>query len=104
MNDIVDEKPAEVPVNINTAELDYLIAMADREMANAHQGQVRKNTGVPYNTHPRAVAETVTRTGRPIALLHDVIEDNPKYTATYLRSKFPDWIVDRVVMLTRKEG
>ena len=46
----------------------------------AHQGQVRKYSGVPYITHPIAVADivrTVPHTEQMLAaaLLHDVVED-----------------------------
>lgn len=48
--------------------------------AEAHQGQVRKGTQIPYITHPVAVAELVARYGgsedlQIAALLHDVLED-----------------------------
>ena len=48
----------------------------------AHEGAVRKYTGVPYITHPIAVAELV-RVFDPTpevwvaAVLHDVVEDTP---------------------------
>ena len=38
---------------------------------------------------------------RSIALLHDVLEEYPE---SKLRELFPDWVVDRVVMLSRKPG
>lgn len=48
--------------------------------AAAHEGQRRKGTGIPYITHPVAVAGLVARYGgdedQQIAgLLHDVLED-----------------------------
>lgn len=48
--------------------------------AEAHEGQVRKGTDIPYITHPVAVAELVARHGGDEdqqlgALLHDVLED-----------------------------
>jgi (p)ppGpp synthase/HD superfamily hydrolase len=53
--------------------------------ARAHEGQVRNGTGVPYITHPVAVAALVAQYGgdedQQIAgLLHDVLEDGgPHY-------------------------
>lgn len=46
----------------------------------AHDGQVRKYDGLPYITHPIAVAELVQGVGgdpnmQAAALLHDVLED-----------------------------
>ena len=48
--------------------------------AKAHEGQERKGTGMPYITHPVAVAALVARYGGDEdqqigALLHDVLED-----------------------------
>lgn len=48
--------------------------------ANAHQGQKRKNSDVPYITHPISVAERLERNGFSDELvcagyLHDVVED-----------------------------
>lgn len=48
--------------------------------AEAHEGQERKGTGIPYITHPVAVAALVARYGGDEdqqigALLHDVLED-----------------------------
>lgn len=48
--------------------------------AEAHEGQERKETGIPYITHPVAVAALVARYGGDEdqqigALLHDVLED-----------------------------
>lgn len=45
-----------------------------------HKGQTRKNSAVPYVTHPIEVAELLARDGfgwllQCVALLHDVLED-----------------------------
>ena len=52
--------------------------------AEAHQGQFRKSTDIPYVTHPVAVAGLVAKYGgdedQQIAgLLHDVLEDSPEF-------------------------
>jgi len=52
--------------------------------AEAHQGQFRKSTTIPYITHPVAVAGLVAKYGgdedQQIAgLLHDVLEDSPEF-------------------------
>lgn len=55
--------------------------------ARAHEGQMRKGTGIPYISHPVAVSALVARNGgdedqQIAALLHDVLEDAG---ATYQR-------------------
>lgn len=55
--------------------------MMDYEQAldiatKAHDGQVRKFSGLPYVTHPIAVADSLHyEDDKIIALLHDVVED-----------------------------
>lgn len=42
----------------------------------AHEGQVRKHSGLPYITHPMAVADKFEDEHLKIlAVLHDVVED-----------------------------
>jgi len=60
------------------------IEQAELFAVEAHQGQVRKYTGLPYVTHPFAVAEivkTVDHTEEMIiaSLLHDTVEDTDVY-------------------------
>jgi hypothetical protein len=58
-----------------------IVLQADAFAENAHRGQFRKYTGAPYITHPRRVAEDVSRLPNVFdamicaALLHDVVED-----------------------------
>jgi len=61
--------------------------------ARAHEGQVRKGTGVPYVTHPVAVAALVAQYGgdedQQIAgLLHDVLEDGGPHYAEEIERRF----------------
>lgn len=56
------------------------LALADTLACEAHTGQVRKGTGIPYIEHPRGVAALVKAYGgsedqQIAALLHDVLED-----------------------------
>lgn len=74
--------------------LDPLVVDADRFASEAHAaiGQVRRYTGAPYITHPRAVARllaSITRDPELIAasLLHDTVEDTP-VTAEDIRGRF----------------
>lgn len=72
----------------------------------AHEavGQVRKYTGEPYWTHPRAVADIVRNYGGTdeqvaAALLHDVVEDTDVGIDT-IREHFGDTVADLVDWLT----
>ena len=56
------------------------LALADALACEAHAGQVRKGTDIPYIEHPRGVAALVKVYGgsedqQIAALLHDVLED-----------------------------
>ncbi len=56
------------------------LALADALACEAHAGQVRKGTDIPYIEHPRGVAALVKAYGgnedqQIAALLHDVLED-----------------------------
>ncbi|WP_342746755.1 HD domain-containing protein [Virgibacillus phasianinus] len=56
--------------------------MAKDFATKAHQGQTRKNSNVPYITHPVRVAERLEKEGFSdelicAAYLHDVVEDTP---------------------------
>lgn len=61
--------------------------------AEAHGGQVRKGTAIPYVTHPASVSALVAQYGGDedqviAALLHDVIEDCPGYDRHAIAAKF----------------
>lgn len=73
-------------------------------LAHGAIGQRRKFTGVPYITHPIAVAELVAEYGGDqilvaAAYLHDVIEDT-HLTAHLLRRHFPASVVTLVEQVT----
>src|SRR5262245_5252668 len=66
-----------VPVAAYSDRLEHALRFA----AEAHQGQVRKKTTIPYITHPFHVALILERHGFDedtlvTALLHDVVEDS----------------------------
>lgn len=66
---------------LNKNQKDYQEIMEVLEFATeAHKGQVRKYSGIPYITHPIAVAQMIAEAGGSTAqikaaLLHDVVED-----------------------------
>ncbi|MBL8041109.1 MAG: bifunctional (p)ppGpp synthetase/guanosine-3',5'-bis(diphosphate) 3'-pyrophosphohydrolase, partial [Chthonomonas sp.] len=72
---------------------------------DAHAGQVRQS-GEPYITHPLAVAQIVAELRMDedsicAALLHDVLEDCPKYSAAQLTEVFGDTVVHLVEGVTK---
>jgi (p)ppGpp synthase/HD superfamily hydrolase len=72
--------------------------------AEAHEGQERKGTGIPYITHPVAVAALVARFGGDEdqqigALLHDVLEDAGENWAPRI-AEFGDRVLSIVLACT----
>ena len=70
----------------------------------SHGSQVRKYSGLPYFTHPEAVAAIVADLGWDeaticAALLHDVVEDTP-VTIEEIRAEFGDEIARIVAGVT----
>jgi guanosine-3',5'-bis(diphosphate) 3'-pyrophosphohydrolase len=71
----------------------------------AHAGQDRA-TGEPYIIHPLAVAQLVADLGMDddaiaAALLHDVLEDSPKFTPEYLTQTFGEDVLGLVEGVTK---
>lgn len=80
------------------------IAEAAMFAAEAHRGQFRKYTGLPYIHHPFAVARLVREARGSeamaiAALLHDVVEDTP-VTAAEVEAEFGTEVGDLVLALT----
>ena len=70
----------------------------------AHEGQVRKYTGVPYINHPcevMGIVSTVEHDDAMLAaaLLHDVVEDTD-HTVDDIRAEFGDDVAELVSALT----
>ncbi len=62
----------------------------------AHHGQFRKGSGIPYISHPRAVARILSDAGCSeelvvAGILHDTVEDTP-LTLEYIREKFGETV------------
>ena len=67
----------------------------------AHQGQVRKSTAIPYISHPMAVASIALEYGASedqaiAALLHDAIEDGGLQYAQLIEAQFGKHVHDLV--------
>ena len=81
-----------------------LIEKADQLAERAHGGQTRKESGVPYITHPRAVAQMLKDHGFSdavvaAALVHDVVEDT-SLTLDDVRRELGDEVADLVQVVT----
>ena len=84
--------------------MNSLVRLAYEICAIAHAGQVDK-AGMPYHLHPERVAARCSTDAETIvALLHDTIEDTD-ITPEYLLNKgFPQYIVDGVISVTKRDG
>lgn len=70
----------------------------------AHHGQCRRDKVTPYFTHLERVADRVDYALKPIAWLHDIVEDTA-VTLLHLEALgFPEWIIAAVGALTHLEG
>lgn len=74
----------------------------------AHFGQKRKTSGLPYWTHPLAVANILHDHGHTdphtqiVALLHDVVEDTP-ITLEEISEHFGEAVASDVDWLTKRD-
>ena len=73
--------------------------------ADAHEGQVDKG-GQPYILHPlRLMLAVNSEPARIVALLHDVVEDNPTFTLEKLRlAGYPQDVLEALDCLTKRPG
>lgn len=83
------------------ATLDRAIDIA----TEAHAGQVDK-AGQPYIEHPiRVMCKLHDEPAKIVAILHDVLEDCPTWSASRLAGEgFDEEVIDAVVALTRVRG
>jgi guanosine-3',5'-bis(diphosphate) 3'-pyrophosphohydrolase len=85
-----------------------LLERALRVAAAAHEGQTRKASGLPYITHPVAVAMLLQQHGftdeeiLAAALLHDVVEDTAVNRAD-IAGQFSERVVELVEHLTERK-
>ncbi len=68
----------------------------------AHQGQQRRDGGDYFENHIQIVADAVEDRLKPIAYLHDVIEDTPVTLEDLKNAGFPQYVLDAVDLLTHK--
>lgn len=82
-------------------DIGYWIKLAELVATAAHSGQTRSD-GSPYITHPCRVAANVEDRLKPIAWLHDVVEDTNVTLAQLRKMKFPEYIINAVDLLTHR--
>lgn len=85
-----------------------LIERAMRLAARAHKDQVRKESDLPYISHPAMVALILVKHGFgdeviAAALVHDTVEDTP-VTPEELRRELGDEVADMVASVTNNDS
>lgn len=83
-------------------DLSSLIEMAKQVATAAHNGQTRRG-GDPYITHPTRIAARVVDRLKPIAWLHDVVEDTDIAIDNLRSMGFPDYVLNAVDLLTHRK-
>ena len=83
--------------------MEDMVKKAEEFAAKAHEGQFDK-AGLPYITHPQAVAAQLDdEKAKIVAFLHDTVEDT-ETTIDEIRAEFGDEIAAAVDLLTHKDG
>lgn len=70
----------------------------------AHAGQTTKSQQEPFINHPSRVAALSSKYAKPIAWLHDVLEDTDVTATMLLQQGIPESYVQSVATVTRREG
>ena len=90
-------------MKLSDQTLEHWIKRAQEIAVVAHEGQKRTD-GSPYIKHPARVADAVEARLKPIAWLHDVVEDT-QVTLENLKSEgFPLYVIEAVDLLTHRKG
>lgn len=70
----------------------------------AHKDKTDKN-GIPYILHPlRVMLEMDTMEEKIVAVLHDVVEDSSITIQNLKEEKFPDIILNALILLTKNKN
>lgn len=88
----------------DVTELPNWISLAEQIAREVHADQFRKDGITPYITHPAEVAANVSDDLKPIAWLHDVIEDTNLALAHLQAAGLPPYVLIAVHALTKVEG
>lgn len=85
-------------------DLIKMIGLSEALAVAAHFGQFRRDGVTPYVTHPFAVAAMVEPRLKPVAMLHDTLEDTWMTMHILREAGFPEYVVSTVGILTRANG
>lgn len=88
-------------MNLTDQTLEHWIELSQKIATTAHEGQKRTN-GRPYIEHPARIAAAVEPRLKPIAWLHDVVEDTGVTLDALRKQGFPSYIIEAVDLLTHK--
>lgn len=83
-------------------DIERWINLAKQIATAAHKNQTRRG-GDPYITHPERIAGRVDIRLKPIAWLHDVVEDTDIKIEDLVNIGFPKYITDAVDILTHRK-
>jgi (p)ppGpp synthase/HD superfamily hydrolase len=82
-----------------------MISLAESVARLAHYGQFRRDGVTPYIVHPESVVRRLDGNDEKIVgWLHDVVEDTPVSESHLVDFGFPQYIVDAVSAVTKREG
>lgn len=87
---------------MTSEQLKVLIEQARNVAKAAHTGQTRRDGGDYFENHVEPVAQSVEDKLKPIAYLHDVVEDTPVKLEDLRSVGFPSYVLDAVDLLTHK--
>ena len=90
-------------MKLSEQTIEYWIAQAQVIATKAHRGQTRSD-GSPYINHPLRVAMSVEDRLKPIAFLHDVVEDTSVTLEDLKKVGFPSYIITAVDLLTHRKN
>ncbi len=82
---------------------EYWTGRAKEIATFAHEGQKRTD-GSPYINHPSRIADAVEARLKPIAWLHDVVEDTQVSLEDLKSQGFPSYVIEAIDLLTHRKG
>ncbi len=83
-------------------QLQTLITSAKNVAKVAHLGQTRRGGGDYFENHVEPVAQSVEDRLKPIAYLHDTVEDTDITLEDLRTANFPEYVLTAVDLLTHK--
>lgn len=85
-------------------QIQVLIDQAKNVAEAAHKGQQRRDGGDYFKNHVEPVAASVEDRLKPIAYLHDVVEDTEVTLEDLRTAGFPEYVLTAIDVLTHKNN